>query len=375
MTGFLFLEGRQMLNVNCKILLVLLALGFGANDATRAVELRDIEIGTRSLKIKVGEPFVFRLTYRFEQPLVSETHQVPNGIDHYAYFVLKRSDDGSLVGRYRVDDVSLKLQDGQGSEYAENFIIFYDAGRRKLIFDKPETYVIQVEGWTKTSNSLTINVEPASKLDKRAIPLLSDPNDYKFLVDGSERFVYNRAERMSHLKAVADKCKGTLLAKWAAARLGIERAKELWEKYPDGEQFMAKYRRSEIVEPLFENSYKYLGDALELPDEIPTREEVLASIISAEIVRGDYDKAVSYANEMGEKYPHGRYGRRASDLKQQILEHKSHEMAQAPQVKLEQKQWSGLLAIIVPLVVGVFVVALVLILVLWLKKKRSSCSK
>lgn len=363
-----------MVNVDCKILLVLLALGFGANDATRAVELRDIEIGTRSLKIKVGEPFVFRLTYRFDKPLVSErTQQVPNGIDHYAYFVLKRSDDARLVGRYRVDDVSLKLQDGQVSEYAENFIIFYDAGRRKLIFDKPETYVIQVEGWTKTSNSLTINVEPASKLDERAISLLSDPNDYKFLVDGSERFVYNRAERMSHLKAVVDQCKGTLLAKWAAARLGIERAKELWEKYPDGEQFMAKYRRSEIVEPLFENSYKYLGDALELPDEIPTREEVLASIISAEIVRGDYDKAVSYANEMGEKYPHGRYGRRAASARIELEELKKREIEQSQQAKMKQAKGSGLLAVVVPVAIGIFVVALVL--VLWLKKKRSSCSK
>jgi len=287
MTGFLFLEGRQMLNVDCKILLVLLALGFGANDATRVVELRDIEITARRSKIKLGEPFVFRLTYRFEKPLVSErTQQAPKAIDHHAYFLLTRSDDGSLVGRYRVDDVSLKLQNAQGLEYAENCLIFYDFGWKKLVFDKSGTYTMQVEGKTKKANPLTINVERSSKLDKRAISLLSDPNDYKFLVDGSERFVYNRAERMSHLKAVADKCKGTLLAKWAAARLGIERAKELWEKYPDGEQFMAKYRRSEIVEPLFENSYKYLGDALELPDEIPTREEVLASIISAEIVEG-----------------------------------------------------------------------------------------
>jgi len=364
-----------MLNVDCKILLVFLVLGFGANDATRAVELRDIEIGTRSLKIKVGEPFVFRLTYRFEKPLVSlRTQQAPNGIDHYAYFVLRKSDDSSLVGRYRLRrDVSLRLQDAQGLEYAENFMVFYDFGRKKLIFDKPRTYTFQVEGWSKTSNSLTINVSPASKADKRAISLLSDPNDYSFLLHGSDGFVYKRAERMSHLKAVADKCKGALLAKWCGARLGVEKAKELWRKHPDGEQFMAKYRRGEIVEPLFENSYKYLRKGLELPDEVLTREEVLASIISAEIVRGDYDKALFYVKEMGEKYPQGRYGRRVANSRVELEELKKREQEQSQQAKTEQAKGGGVLAVVVPVAAGIFVVALVL--VLWLKKKRSSCSK
>jgi len=351
----------------------LLTLGFMLYGSVKGVELPDIEIIARRVTIKVGEPFVFRLRYRFEQPLVSEPNQVPNAIDHYAYFVLKGSDDSSLVGRYRLDDVSLKLQDAQGLEYAENLMIFYDVGRNKVFFDKPGTYIIQVEGWTKTSNPLSITVEPTSKADMRAISLLSDPNDYKFLVDGSERFIYNRTERISHLKAVVDKCEGTLLAKWAAARIGIEKAKELWKKYPRGEEFMGKYRRREIVEPLFENSYKYLREGLQLPDEVLTREEVLAKIISAEIVRGDYDKALAYASEMGEKYPQGRYGSRAAEVEQQILEHHRDEVAEIPPVQLEKKQAKVPLRVLVATAIGAFVVGLLVGLLL--KKKASSCSK
>jgi hypothetical protein len=166
-----------------------------------------------------------------------------------------------------------------------------------------------------------------------------------------------------------------LLAKWAAARLGVEKAKELWKKYPSGEEFMAKYRRREIVEPLFENSYKYLREGLQLPDEVLTREEVLAKIISAEIVRGDYDKALAYASEMGEKYPQGRYGSRASGVKQEIeiLEHRSDEVAQIPPAQLGKKQPGVTLRVLVVTVIAAFVVGLVLVLLL--RKKASSGSK
>ena len=136
---------------------------------------------------------------------------------------------------------------------------------------------------------------------------------------------------------------------------------------------MAKYRRREIVEPLFENSYKYLREGLQLPDEVLTREEVLAKIISAEIVRGDYDKALAYASEMGEKYPQGRYGSRAAEVEQQILEHHRDEVAEIPPVQLEKKQAKVPLRVLVATAIGAFVVGLLVGLLL--KKKASSCSK
>jgi hypothetical protein len=42
--------------------------------------------------------------------------------------------------------------------------------------------------------------------------------------------------------------------------------------------------------------------------------------ISAEVVRGDFAKALSYAKELGNKYPKGRYGKGASRLCETIVE-------------------------------------------------------
>jgi len=201
----------------------------------------------------------------------------------------------------------------------------------------------------------------------------SDPNDYSFLLHGSDGFVYKRAERMSHLKAVADKCKGALLAKWCGARLGIEYFRDFHRRHPSFERFKAKRKQGAVKEPLFELAYKYLRIGAELPDEFPVREEVLYQLTRPEWIMNNYERVFSLLDELSAKYPTGRYGRRVANSRVELEELKKREQEQSQQAKTEQAKGGGVLAVVVPVAAGIFVVALVL--VLWLKKKHSSCSK
>ena len=362
----------RIMNIN---ILAVLFLGpcFTLDSTGGAFVPSKIEIDALRPSIKVGEPFVFRLTYTFEEPVVSErTQGIVKEIWHSAYFRLVREDNGSLLGRYRVYDVTLKLQDEQGLEYAENFMVFYDWGKKKLMFDKSGTYTMQVEGKTKKANPLTINVGPASKADKRAIVLLSEPEDYLFLIWGLVESS-ERAKRIARFKEVVSKCETTVLAKMAAACLGLEYFKDFHRKHPSFEEFKAKRKQAVAEEPLFDVAWKYLRMGAKLPDDFPIREKVLRMLVTTEWVTGNYEKVYSLLDELETKYPHGIYGKQVPNVRMELRELKKREMEQSQQAKMKQAKGGGLLAVVVQVAIGIFVVALVL--VLWLKKKRSSCSK
>jgi hypothetical protein len=57
-----------------------------------------------------------------------------------------------------------------------------------------------------------------------------------------------------------------------------------------------------------------------LPDELPIREEVLKELSIAEFVKGNHEKAFLLLDELGNKYPKGEHGRKASKGKQELIE-------------------------------------------------------
>ncbi|MBW1921226.1 MAG: hypothetical protein JRI81_13530 [Deltaproteobacteria bacterium] len=363
-----------MRNLNSKTWTAFAVLWLMLNCAVYGDKPAEIEISTQQTSIRVGEPLVIKLTYRWQKPLVRlGTNKVLSKIEHHAYLNIRGKDEGSSISGYPIFPAELELEGMEGLEYEGHFIVFYDHDKNKIMFAHAGTYTIRVEGWTKSSNALNIEVKPPSTSEKRALDLLAKPNDYHFLVSGELEESDNGRRVLADIEEVIGKCKETVLAKWCAGRLGLHYFRAFYKKYPSFRTFEADQHQAEMEDPLFEQAHKYVALAVGVPDEFAIREDVLYYAIRAEIANANYHKALSYVNELARKYPKGKYSTAISRIKQQILEHKSHEMAQTPQVKLEQKQWSGLLAIIVPLVVGVFVVALVL--VLWLKKNRSSCSK
>jgi len=164
-----------------------------------------------------------------------------------------------------------------------------------------------------SSNILNIKAEPSGEAEKRALELLSDPNCYNLLDDGKV-LSGAVAERRQHLEGVFNQCADTLIGKWAGARVGIELVEELGRKYSPGEEFMRAYRKGEVKEPLVKRAYNCLSAGLDLPDGFPIREEVLLNMVNVEIIKGDYQRCVTYANELGLKYPAGRFGSKAAEL-------------------------------------------------------------
>jgi len=216
---------------------------------------------------------------------------------------------------------------------------------------------------------LDINVEPASNPEQLAINLLSDPNDYFFLEQGEDEYPEKRPESISHLQQVVDRCEGTVLAKWAASRLGLEYFQEFHKKHPSFVKFKAKHQEGQIEEPLFDQVRKYLSVGVELRDEFPIRENVLSKLVNIEFMDGNYEKAFSLLDELRTKYPDGEYGRKASGWKEELIELQKRELAQAPQPRVGG--WSRSLPFFLVIAAGIVLIGLILLLM----KKASSRGK
>ena len=331
---------------------------------------KEIKIIAEQENIKVGEPLIIKVTYKFEQPQFSNrAENFFTSIGPHATVQIKKDDEEILTQGHHLGPGDLYLKDTEGLKYSGDFMFFYDFFNNKLIFDTPGVYTITVRRTRTTiSNTLNITVEPATDVNKRALSLLSDPNDYFLLEFGETQDQNARREGLLHLKKVFEQSKDALLSKWAAARLGIEEIKELEAKYPSAEKFAVQYRQKKIDEPLVSEAHSHLTKALSLPDVFPSREEVLYRLISAEIMRGDYQKALSYTTEMGEKYPKGEYGQRASKIHAEISEFQSRDLEQSQNSPLGQSQHR----IALPVVVAAVAVGIVLIVLFFIFKKKNA---
>ena len=280
-----------------------------------------IEIDSRQKSIRVGAPLLLKLVYKYdEQKISSVTGEISEEIIHYAYLKIEHHEGSFSTDRFPIFPIELLLQDTQGLEYSGQFVFFYHPGEKRLLFPKPGTYRVTIRGWTKVSNPLNITVKPTLELHKRALSLLSDPNDYSFLEFGTHEFKEKRSERISHLKKVVEQREGAVLAKWAAARLGLEYFEGFHNKHPSFQKFKALRKKNKVKDPLFEQARKYLEIGAKLPDEFPIREDILRQLTRIEYMDGNDKKAFSLIDELGTKYPKGKYGRKASEWKEELLE-------------------------------------------------------
>jgi hypothetical protein len=280
-----------------------------------------INLSAETVSIKIGEPLLLKLAYKYDEPKISPlTGEISEEIRHFAYLKIEHHEGSFSTDRFPIFPIELLLQDTQGLEYSGQFVFFYHSGEKRLIFPKPGTYIVTIRGWTKVSNPLNIIVKPTSELQRRALSLLSDPNDYLFLEFGTHEFKEKRSERMLHLTKVVEKCEGAVLAEWAAARLGLEYFEEFHKKHPSFQKFKALRDKGKVKEPLFEQARKYLEIGAKLPDEFPIREDVLRQLIRIEYMDGNDTQAFLLIDELSTKYPKGKYGRKAPEWKKELLE-------------------------------------------------------
>ena len=167
---------------------------------------------------------------------------------------------------------------------------------------------------------MEITVKPASQSERKVLSILSDPNDYAFLLYGGDKHLKKHPERISLLKQVIEQFEGNVLAKMGAAHLGLEYFKQFQDKHPSFIYYEEQYQKDLIKGQLFNQAHKYLTIGTKLPDEFPIREGLLTQLVRTEYTVGNPEKAFSLLDELRTKYPKGKYGRKASKWKQELLE-------------------------------------------------------
>ena len=286
-----------------------------------------VQIGVERNVLKVGEPLLVKVSYVWPQPLIHEiTDAVIGEIDHNLNVRVMQESENGLITRSGIGLLRFfKLEEPGGRTYSDRMMLFYDFAQSRLVFDKPGSYVLQASGWTRTSKPVHVEIKSPGEVEKRALELLSEPNAYYFLEYGKgyagglvEKEKNLRMKGIETLKEVFDRCGDSTVGKWAGARVGIELVKELARRYTLGEEFMRAYRAGKVKEPLVEEAYACLSAALELPDDFPLREEALLNMISLEIVGGNYENCLTYADELAAKYPAGEFGREAAEIRSEI---------------------------------------------------------
>ena len=306
-----------------KIGLILIVLCILHCSAAKADYPKEIEISSKYKQINVGQPLILRLTYKFEQPQFSaRADELLTSISPRANVQIKKNDKEIFrPGYWYLGQYDLHLQDKEGLVYSGESMLFYDSAKKGLIFDRPGIYtIVIIITREKLSKPLEISVTPASQSEKKVLSLLSDPNDYAFLSYGGYKRLTKHPEKISQLKQVIDQYESNVLAQMGAAQLGLEYFKQFHAKHPSFMKFKEKYQKGQIEEPLFEQAHKYLTIGTKLPDEFPIREDLLRQLIRIEYMDGNDTKAFSLLDELGLKYPKGRYGRNATKGKEELLE-------------------------------------------------------
>lgn len=278
------------------------------------VDLLEMEISTQQKSIRVGEPLIFGLTYKFRKPQLSrQANEVFTTIRHEAFVRIEDQTGTIVLSQYTLRPSTLLLRGTSGLEYSAKFVLLYDFSKKGPIFKNPGVYAIQVfVSKDYVSNSFKVAVEEAFQLEDRGLSLLSSFDDYALLQFGLYEDTDKRAKAMAHLSSLAEECGDTLLAKWARGRLGLEYYKDFHEQHPTFGRLSPEQQKVAVEDEVFEKTIMSLSKATALPDEFPLREEILYRLYAAESMSGNDERAASLMDELAAKYPHGKYARMAT---------------------------------------------------------------
>ena len=291
------------------------------------------EITALNPEIRIGGPLIIKVRYRLAEPCVDvETGQIRGGIRAVAWPLFEVKDrDRAWISGY--PDAELLKPDGQEAEYyglsqlypagagmedanelwySVHHVIGYNRWKGGPIFDQPGPYKVcimtQEALW---SNIIEVRVSAEIAQEECVLP---DSNTYNFLVGVDERSQVCRAKMMSHLEALVEECPDSVLAKWAAARLGLECFDDA-----DKQKYKARREKRTVDVAIWENARRHLEKGWQLPDDFFIRYAVLGRLVEIEYAREDYSKALLYVDELLAKYPKGRHGKKAAKYRKEIL--------------------------------------------------------
>ncbi len=284
-----------------------------------------VKIRTPATELAVGDSLILELRYEFKEPKLSPRTKKPLP-------TLRRERLLLDVRRGREETLQpwplflflgeMVLQDKEGLKYSGHAEVFYNPRTKEIIFDKPGTYTVNVrDGRHSGAVPLKLTVKPASPAAAKAIellsgiPMLSDDRDVlAYLLYGSRR----TKEATKAVEQVARDCPDTWLGRVALARMGLERYAAFRKKHSSFERFKAMRDRGRLKEPLLDEARKYLNKAMSLPDESRIREEALYRLALLEFAAANVKKTFTLIEELGRKYPAGRYGKKASKMADEL---------------------------------------------------------
>jgi hypothetical protein len=308
------------------------------SESGRTQEAPSVEIAIRRDHIQQGDPAVLHMTFTFAKAPTSRFTPGPQQVikeEDLLLLIRPSAEQTQPTVTYRLPPVRLHLESETGGAYVADLIVWYEMHKTddkwQIVFDTPGKYELVVtRGGEEVSNPASIVVDP-SAVGQKGLALLATHENFAFLAGRTHR----SPQTVACLENLVKQCRGTMLAQMAAARLGIEETRELENKYPEGEKFMARYKAGEIQEPLVASARSHLSEAQQLPDEYPLRETVLNSLATTELAAGNYTRALSLVDELAAHYPRGEYGSRARSRKGEITalmekEAKTGDKQQAP---------------------------------------------
>jgi hypothetical protein len=349
---------------------------YGPNDVS-------ITMTAAEERIDYGSPVILKMNASLNKPYIAGHTGKPGRT--YKLDGLRLQVQNAQTGQqstviFRLP-VRFYARDNKGLEYSATEVMMWDVykERKKLytntIFGSPGAYSLTLTRRRETvSNTVQVVLQP-SEAGEKALSLLADPNDIVFLVLG----LFGSEKPISTLKQVARECEGTVLSKWASARLGITYFKEFEEEYSSSAKLTASVEKGLSEEPLFGMADKYLTLGSELPYEFPIRADVLSGLAHIEHMRGNHQKAVMLLGELADKNPESEDGRKAPGWRKEILAELEEgtpgefEENTERQVGTARVLLPRFLAVAVP--VGVGVVAAGIVLTILLKRKAGRSTK
>ncbi len=301
----------RKLGMGKRILFYAFILNVFVNCACYCETPDSIQISVSKSQFKIGEPVIVRIDAKFLQPNISKTGKVLNSKEFDGFSLqIKEADSNDVFTIYRILPRRLFLDDESGLQYSESFILFYDYKARKIIFNKPSAYDIKLKGETKCSNILRITID-SSDPDEKALAILTEPNDFAFLMVG----LYKNDIAVDHLEQVVKQCDGTILATWSAGRLGLEYFNQFQEQHPS---YKTAIEHLKTPEPHLKKVFLYLNKAVTLPDEFSIRAEIIEKLVSIEFIKGNYEKVNLLIDEAAQKYPHSEIGKNSQKVKEEF---------------------------------------------------------
>ena len=377
---------EQMIIQKKCLFLIILFLIFNVCSLASETNEPKLEIKAYSSEIKVGEPLILDINVTYKTPNInSKTGEIiiSGGISSPYLFVTKKGQKEEIKyeTEFAVVRKALPVFDNEkkGLEYTGSLIAFYDQNKKGLLFNDSGIYSCRLEDTLHKikSNNIEINIKPAGKQEKKAISILTGKYDMMILQlsESSNTTILKKYPGLlERFKNVVEQCGDTLIAKMAAAQLGLIYSKEFQEKHPSFETFKTEYKKGNVREPLLEQSLKYLQIGAELPDEFTIRQKVLINLSQVEYMEDNLNKTISVINEIATKYPNTKYGKQAiiaqndevPKLEAEIKSQQEHDDQNTPKKPI---------GVAMPIAGAIVAIIVIVGLVLFFRKKNPNKSE